>query len=249
MIVKLQWIPNLFTLGNLSLGFFAIVLSSSELAFALQLAGGLIFLAALCDGLDGYAARLLNAKSELGAQLDSLADLTTFGIAPATLMYGMILHNWKFFVEASNHSIPVGLLIAVIWPATTAFRLARFNVSHSEGGFTGLPSPVAGLIVALMPVVMETAPLPEWILVLIYVVVAFLMVSTVKYSKPQVTLFRKFSPVRMSLLVFFFVFALAFVTYRFGVGYAAAGMMMLMVIYIVLGIVSFLIHAIQELKM
>jgi CDP-diacylglycerol--serine O-phosphatidyltransferase len=249
MTKKLQWVPNLFTLSNLSLGFFAVLLASREdTPHALSLAGGLILLAVLCDGLDGYAARLLNARSELGAQLDSLADLTTFGIAPATVMYSLVLKSWT--VDFGGPTIPFGMIIAVVWPATAAYRLARFNVSHSDNSFTGLPSPVAGLIVGLMPVVnRDIFEIPFGILVIIYVLVSFLMVSTVRFSKPQVTLFRKFSPLRMGFLIAFLTVGLAMLAIRFGAGYAAFALLLLIAVYVASGIVSFLIHAIQEFKM
>ncbi len=94
---KLTWIPNTLTLGNLTLGFVS-MLVASEIGLSttpshelFQLAGVFIILAALFDGFDGMAARALDCTSELGADLDSLADLTTFGIAPGFLTYKMFL--------------------------------------------------------------------------------------------------------------------------------------------------------------
>ena len=253
---KLQWVPNLFTLGNLSLGFFAIILSANSMGLnqsqnhaALSLSGGLILLAMLLDGLDGYAARLLKAQSDLGAQLDSLADLTTFGIAPGVVMYVLVLNDLNFRIEGFP-SIPLGMFVAVIWPATAAYRLARFNVAHSEDSFTGLPSPIAGLIVGLMPVIQKETPgLPDSLLVVIYVIVAFLMVSTLKFSKPQVTLIRKFSSVRMGIVFIFVMSGLVLIGIRFGMGYSAVALLIILSVYIASGIVSFIIHAIQELRM
>ena len=256
MTKKLHWIPNLFTLGNLSLGFFSIILAAKSLGFsqgdsnaALSLSGGLILLAMLLDGLDGYAARILKAQSELGAQLDSLADLTTFGIAPGVVMYALVLNDMNFSLEGSP-SIPLGMIVAVIWPATAAYRLARFNVTHSDDSFTGLPSPIAGLIVGLMPIIQKETPgLPDFLLVFIYIVVAFLMVSTLKFSKPQVTLIRKFSPVRMGVVFVFLLLGLILLGFRFGMGYSAVALLLILSVYIASGIVSFIIHAIQELRM
>lgn len=248
---KRVWIPNLFTLGNLSLGFFAILIafSSKDAPQVLSLSGVLIMLAVLFDGLDGYMARLLNARSSLGAQLDSLADLTTFGIAPGVVMYAMILHRYTY--TFTNHfNIPVGMFLAVIFPAFAAYRLARFNVSHDEESFSGLPSPVAGLIVALMPIVfLETVLVPHILLVGIFILVAFLMVSTVKYSKPQVTFLRKFSPIRLAFALALVVGVLVLIFVRYGAGYSAATLFTLIVIYVVSGLVALIIHAIQELRM
>ena len=119
---RLGWVPNLFTLGNLWLGFFSIIISLQNIGNPdlLRVAGGFIILAVLCDGLDGFAARLLNASSEVGAQLDSLADLTTFGIAPAALMYSLSLND--FMVPLTDRiSLPAGMILAAIYPAAAAF--------------------------------------------------------------------------------------------------------------------------------
>ncbi|EMG08800.1 CDP-alcohol phosphatidyltransferase [Leptospira interrogans serovar Grippotyphosa str. LT2186] len=104
MKLKLSWVPNTLTLGNLTMGFSAMLVASeagsrngNELQ-AYTLAGFFILLAALCDGLDGMAARALHATSEIGADLDSLADLTAFGIAPGYLMYQMVLCEYKIDV-------------------------------------------------------------------------------------------------------------------------------------------------------
>lgn len=247
---RLGWVPNLFTLGNLSLGFFSIIIASSQGGpVALTLAGALIMLAALLDGVDGYAARLLNAQSSLGAQLDSLADLTTFGIAPGVLMFNLVLHQFNLHLEGFP-TIPTGMMLAAIYPACAAYRLARFNTQHDEGGFSGLPSPVAGLIVALMPVIFaEAIPVPGIVLIIIFVAAAFLMVSTLRYSKPQVTILRRFSPARAALILVFLFGGLVLVWIRYGASFSAAGLFTLIIIYCVTGIVSFIIHKIQEYRM
>ena len=242
-----SWVPNLFTLGNLSLGFFAILLCgrAGGTPDALKLAGGFIMLAVLCDGLDGFAARLLNASSDLGAQLDSLADLTAFGIAPGVLMYSLALEGYRFSVEGT--SIPAGMFVGAVFPICAAYRLARFNVGHSTGSFRGLPSPVAGLIVALMPLVGEVAPVPPLVLTVVFLTCAFLMVSTLKYSKPQVS--RRFTPVRLAVLVFFLIGALVFAGWRYRPAYSFLGLFFIIVVYAVSGLVTFLISLIQRYRM
>lgn len=245
---RLSWIPNLFTLGNLWLGFFACIIALRGTGNHLILAGSLIFLAVLLDGLDGATARLLNATSELGAQLDSLADLTTFGIAPGILMYALVLSNYNYSLE-SGASIPTGMLLAGLFPAAVAFRLARFNVSHTPGSFEGLPSPVGGIIVALMPLAFrDVLVIPDVILIGIYVITAYLMVSTIRYSKVQVALFRRFSVVRGGLLIFFSVALLVFVWFQFGAQFSAAGLFSMVLLYVVSGLISFLIHMVQEYR-
>src|SRR5690606_31980943 len=155
------------------------------------------------------------------------------------------------FNVALNDSItlPLGMLIAGLYPAAVAFRLARFNVSHEPGVFQGVPSPVGGMIVALMPLAFQDAiVLPDAVLLVIYIVTAYLMVSTIRYSKVQVALFRKFSLFRCSLLLAFAIGLVAFLLFRFGTQYAAAAVFAMIIMYIVSGLISFLIHLIQEYR-
>jgi CDP-diacylglycerol--serine O-phosphatidyltransferase len=117
MNLKLNWIPNALSLGNLTFGFIAILISSSanqigkDNSKLFVLSGIFILLAAVFDGFDGMVARALNATSELGAELDTLADLTTFGIAPGFLMYKMILEDYHVYLIGTNREIPIGMLI------------------------------------------------------------------------------------------------------------------------------------------
>lgn len=245
------WIPNIFTLGNLSLGFFSILLSmqAGENPDILTLAGWFILLAALCDGLDGFAARLLNASSELGAHLDSLADLSAFGIAPGVLMYSLILHEFNLVLD-SGAVIPAGMFLAAIFPICAAYRLARFNVDHSPDCFRGLPSPIAGVIVGIMPLAFtKTVEVSSYILILVFVVSAFLMVSTVKYAKPQVSALSWFSPFRLAFLLLFIVGSLVLIGIRYNSEFAFVGLFFLLVVYILSGIVSLAIQLIQNYRM
>lgn len=244
---KLRWVPNLFTMGNLLLGFFSTILAlrSEFNEQYLKISGIFIFLAVLLDGFDGFFARLLNAKSELGAQLDSLADLTTFGIAPGSLFYMMFLHdlNYSFL----NFTLPIGMILAGIYPVSVAFRLARFNVSHSEDSFDGLPSPIGGLVVALFPLIIYEIPfkITDTIFILIYIVTAYLMVSTIKYSKIQVSLFRRFTKIRIMFLLGFFIFLILFLYFKFGLEIAAFAILIFIFLYIISGIITLIIHLIQ----
>lgn len=127
-----QNIPNAITLGNLALGFLAILLNDPLLSPMLILAAGVF------DLLDGFLARWLNARSELGAQLDSLSDMISFGVAPAFLYYHHV---------SGNTYLDIALITLV--PLFAALRLAIFNISeHQKNVFIGLPSPAAGLFLA-----------------------------------------------------------------------------------------------------
>jgi len=130
-------LPNAFTLGNLFFGFWAII---SALRGEFSMAAWLIFAAAVADGLDGRVARFARTDSPFGVELDSLVDLVSFGIAPALLVYEMLLQtgDWSW-------------TLAFLYAAAVAMRLARFNIE--QGGrakkhFHGLPSPVAGVTVS-----------------------------------------------------------------------------------------------------
>jgi CDP-diacylglycerol--serine O-phosphatidyltransferase len=141
-------LPNLFTTGSLFAGFYSIISGMNQDFTSASIA---IFIALIFDGLDGRVARLINAQSAFGAQYDSLADMLSFGVAPALLAY-----NWN-----SLYLDPIGWsklawLSAFIFSACVALRLARFNVqlespSNSKKGkryFYGVPCPAAAVLVA-----------------------------------------------------------------------------------------------------
>ncbi|MBM6839134.1 CDP-diacylglycerol--serine O-phosphatidyltransferase, partial [Clostridium saudiense] len=138
--MKRAYIPNAFTFINLSLGIFSI-LSTIEGNYAL--ASTFILLAGLVDRYDGRIARFLNASSELGKELDSLADLVSFGVAPSILSF--LLFNFK---DVGNTSI-IGFIVLITFPICGAFRLARYNVSTFDGVFAGVPITIAGCFMAL----------------------------------------------------------------------------------------------------
>lgn len=123
--------PNLITLMNLFCGILAIV--SLLLGGSASQSMLFIFLAAVCDLLDGWVARLLSATSPIGADLDSLADVVSFGVAPALLLFLRIYHQWG--------SLPAAIP-ALLLPLFTAYRLAKFNNDTRQSeGFLGLPVP------------------------------------------------------------------------------------------------------------
>ena len=131
-------LPNLFTTGALFAGFFAIV-QAMESQFAL--AAMAIFIAMVLDGLDGRVARLTNTQSAFGAEYDSLADMVSFGVAPALLIYEWALHDIG----------RLGWIVSFIYCVAAALRLARFNTTIGlidKRFFQGLPSPAAAALVA-----------------------------------------------------------------------------------------------------
>ncbi len=174
--------PSAFTLGNLFFGIWAIVSASRGNFVA---AGWFVVLAGVLDTLDGRVARLSKTNSRFGAELDSLVDVVSFGVAPALIMY------FLEFQAAGRFA----WIICFIYVVATSLRLARFNVmvgSTPIGWFTGLPSPAAGLTLATwypfsQTEVSRTAlawlELEHQELVLLMIVLSVLMVSSVKYPK------------------------------------------------------------------
>lgn len=135
-----QYVPNAFTLGNVLCGFTSILLCTHEQynTAAVFVLCGLVF-----DFLDGFAARLLNVQSPIGAQLDSLADVITFCVAPALLLHEVVVRH--FDGPPGTGSLLLVLCI-VVQPLFGTYRLARFNVHPTNGPrFQGLPTPACAL--------------------------------------------------------------------------------------------------------
>src|SRR6478672_9210497 len=138
-------LPNLFTTGGLFGGFFAIIAASQG---RFEPACVAIFIAAILDGIDGRVARLTNTQTEFGVQYDSLADLVSFGMAPALVMY-----YWSLSALKLDGITPgkIGWLTAFLYAACAALRLARFNSQVAQVDkrwFIGLASPAAAGLMA-----------------------------------------------------------------------------------------------------
>lgn len=171
-------VPNAITVANMFCGFLAIVYASASQFDKAVLALGI---GILLDGLDGRIARSLNATSKFGVEFDSLADLVSFGIAPAILMY-----HWCFRPLANEF----GVMVCFVFALCSASRLARFNVNDkSIKTFMGLPTPGAAGFVAAM---VHCFPSPEgsWpstiFGALVMLMISFLMVSRIEYFSPKV---------------------------------------------------------------
>lgn len=164
-------IPNLFTLINLIFGCIAVVMalqtdniniytndefnSSFNVPEKLAFASLFIFAAAAVDFLDGFVARLFQTSSEMGKQLDSLADVVSFGVCPAVILYQLL--RLSFIKEENGLDVAFAwLLPAFILAAAAAYRLAKFNLDPSQHfGFKGVPTPAVGLLVASFPLILH----------------------------------------------------------------------------------------------
>ena len=176
----LSILPNACTSMNLLCGYLSVVMTSQGEFLA---AGWLIMLANIFDILDGRLARLTSVESRFGAELDSLADLVSFGVAPAFLIYTRYL----------EHDRVLGLIVTGIFVLCGALRLARFNVTppgHHDV-FQGLPIPAGAGILATMTIFelqfFNFMRIPALLIPIVVVVTSFLMVSTVEYPAMKKT--------------------------------------------------------------
>ena len=207
--------PTMLTLGNMLCGFAAIYLCmlgaidtftdvqaaakqtlgsrviEDLLPTYLSVAGMLIFIGMFFDMLDGRVARMTTGKTNFGGQLDSLADMVTFGTAPAVLVIVMVITASKEFTSELLVSARVGWMAGAIFVSCCGLRLARFNVEHAETDlrhtvFHGLPSPAAASVIASLVILYEhVAEVRGLLLVNLLPVCAvasgLLMVSRVRY--------------------------------------------------------------------
>ena len=180
---KTRWaIPYFLTVSNLFCGLLAVVYGLNE---AFVAAAWLIIVAGFLDGLDGKIARFAGSSSRFGVEFDSMADLVSFGVAPAVLLYKYQFHLLEFW----------GWVLVFTYTAAGAFRLARFNLHYTgvrEDSFKGMPITMAGMTVAALVIFctlpfvrMESQVLTAGLVLLL----SALMVSTIRYEGlPRFTL-------------------------------------------------------------
>jgi CDP-diacylglycerol--serine O-phosphatidyltransferase len=184
MIHLKQHIPNVITCGNLVSG----CLSLLFLACGMPLkAAIMIFVAGLFDFLDGFMARLLHAHSPIGADLDSLSDMVSFGIAPGFLMYWLMIHSFDLPDIVYYHISPLACA-AFLLPVFAAVRLAKFNTDDTQKTlFRGLPTPGMAIFVASLPLALAQlghltdGSLGFWACLGITLVFSFMMVSNLRF--------------------------------------------------------------------
>lgn len=213
-------LPSLFTTGNVFCGFYAFVAVLNEQFYfaAWAIVVGMIF-----DGLDGRIARLTKTTSAFGEQYDSLADIITFGMAPAFLVYAWVLKPFG----------RLGWMAAFLFLLCAALRLARFNVTRPEvrsQHFIGLPSPAAAVVVASIVIAFEdlfATRMNPFIMVMVVYALAFLMVSNIKYPAFKQFEFKKRVVFSRFLFVILFIYVLATIPkvalFILGITYAVIG--------------------------
>lgn len=184
----IKHIPNSITCCNLLSGCISIVLLCNGFVIA---SGIMIFIAAVFDFFDGFAARLLKAYSPLGAQLDSLCDVVSFGVAPSFIMYYYLNQVVTMEVGGINVAPFAAFFLAVF----AALRLAKFNIDDRQTtSFIGLPTPAMGIFVASLPFTLRHESLSfmsglltnPFFLLAIVVLFSFLMVSEIPFFSLKV---------------------------------------------------------------
>lgn len=199
----MKQIPNVFTLLNLLFGCLAVIAILQNgiviqyndegsqfvsIPEKIWLASLFIGLAAVVDFLDGFVARLFNATSEMGKQLDSLADIVSFGVAPSMIIYQFL--RLSYAREEDGIEISMLLLLpALLVALTAAYRLAKFNIeSTGEYFFKGMPTPAVGILIASLPLIYWNTDnatiisllLNKWFLYALVLLLCWLMLSSLK---------------------------------------------------------------------
>ena len=196
----MKQVPNLFTLLNLFFGCLAIVFTLQngititvdsngtqliDMPEKIWLSSLFIGLAAAVDFLDGFIARLFKVQSEMGKQLDSLADVVSFGVAPGMIIYQFLRLSFSQEEGGIDTSI-IWLMPAFIVPCAAAYRLAKFNLgTNSEFSFKGVPTPAIGLLLASFPLIYWNVNeawvinliLNKWFLFALILLLSYLMLS------------------------------------------------------------------------
>ncbi len=185
--IRISLLPGILTTANVLCGFYAIMWAMKGRFFA---AAAAIIVAAGLDALDGRVARLTKTTSEFGVEFDSMADVVSFGVAPAVLSYRWALAGFG----------RVGWIIAFAYLICGVLRLARFNTrckTVEPKFFLGLPTPAAGLFVATSVTLADGEPIGTFAKVLFFLLfagVSYLMISNVKYRSFKQLDFAKMHP-------------------------------------------------------
>jgi CDP-diacylglycerol--serine O-phosphatidyltransferase len=243
---SLSIVPSLFTIGNIFCGYYSVI---SSLRGNWDLAAILIGIGYILDGLDGRVARLTKTTSDFGLQLDSIADIVTFGVAP-----GILAFSWGFkSIEGidgtvAKHVHQLGFVATFAFVVCGALRLARFNLmatkpadSSSKRYFVGLPIPAgAGMIAAVVhffktPTMLIGSALLWALLILL---VAFLMISTVRYSSFKEFDVKKAKP---SLALFAIAMLISLIIF-----YSEEMLLLMATIYVSSGLIGKLIQTVRR---
>jgi CDP-diacylglycerol--serine O-phosphatidyltransferase len=194
-------LPNALTICGMCLGFYSILATMKGNYIHASWA---VMFAMVFDGLDGWVARLTHSSSKFGIELDSLSDLVAFGIAPSVLVY-----KWALLPFGR-----IGWLIAFLFAGFGAIRLARYNIqmgSTESKAFTGMPIPGAAAVIVTLVIfyskIWDGTPVKNYFILFLTLILAILMVSTLKFHGLKELDLRKRKPLRI-LIAFVIVLSL-----------------------------------------
>lgn len=179
-----QHIPNAITCGNLVSGCLSILFLTQNMPVKAAL---MIFVAGLFDFLDGFTARLLKVHSPIGADLDSLSDVVSFGVAPGFIMYWLMSRSFDLpqWCIADINALPCMAFLLTVF---SAIRLAKFNVDETQKtSFRGIPAPGMAIFIASLPLALSQVhhlkddALSYWVCLGITLIFSFMMVSRLRF--------------------------------------------------------------------
>lgn len=218
-----KFIPNLMTLTHLSFGMFAIICSFEA---DYKKATLYVIFAMILDGLDGRVARALHVSGDFGKELDSLADVVTFGVAPALILYNAALYDFGY----------IGLWLTMLFPICGVLRLARFNTNGYKisNYFVGLPITAAGGILAVIATYHEV--FHPILMIVFSLLLSYLMISHIKYPN-----FKKIAVPSHAYFIVPTMFLCVYAIYRFFPGYLKYTIFVPLVYFI-----SFLLYKLKQ---
>jgi len=243
-----RFIPNFVTLLNLLCGSIAVIFAVYN---NFVLAASFVFLGIFFDFFDGLLARKLNVQSELGVQLDSLADMVTSGLVPGIIMFKLISlasdqpdfadlpHEWNSIIYWNGFKLAPLALIGLMITLASAYRLAKFNIDEDQQDyFKGLPVPANTLLILSLPLIMEyqnsdlmnTIILNKWFLIGLTLLSSYLLNSNIKLFALK---FKDYSFKGNTIrYIFIFLSMILLVIFKF------AGIPLIIILYIILSLLN-----------
>nr|WP_299419167.1 CDP-alcohol phosphatidyltransferase family protein [uncultured Emticicia sp.] len=241
--MKLFTIPNIMTLGNLLCGCLGIVFVFEG---NLLWASYLIFIAGILDFLDGFVARLLNQHSEIGKQLDSLADMVTFGVLPSFIIAKLIQISTRQITVLSDlmpsnllsqTQLPTLAYVAFFLALFSCLRLAKFNIdTRQSDSFIGVPTPANAFVVAAFPLILEFNPKYKFLilnstcLIAYTLIMSYLLISEIPLFALK---FKNFSWVTNQIKYIFLILSVILL-----VALQFVGIPLIIFLYIILSVIN-----------
>ena len=229
----LSFIPNTLTFLNLFFGCIAVFYGFNGDLKSLAI---FVLLGMLCDFFDGFFARLLNVKSQLGVQLDSLSDLVTFGLSSSVVIF--ILLSKSLYVIESDIDSPIRLIpyLSFLITIASSYRLAKFNLEINDSYFRGLPTPANALLIVFLPFMLENQFLNHFyyllentfFLIFILLISSYLLISDIEIPSLKI---KRFFSKKNKFLYLFLIISTSLL-----IGFKLAAFPIIIVIYVFLGL-------------